>query len=135
MSDLNISEKSGTYEEANSKIRENVKSVFAESRIMSLINLFRESLWPGGQLKAVSVARTPEEKARTRDEANRKLSALVPGTCLSGISTAKRVNQLCLLRRSGCQHDWTFQRKARRKEDFCGLAEPSFESAYCIYNT
>lgn len=49
---------------------------------MSFINLFRDSLWPGGQLKAASVARTPEDKARTRDEANRKLSALVPGTFL-----------------------------------------------------
>lgn len=70
-----------THGYSNSKIRENIKSILGESRIMSFINLLRDSLWPGGQLKVTDIARTPEEKARTRDEANRKLSALVPGAC------------------------------------------------------
>jgi sorting nexin-25 len=46
---------------------------------MPMINMFRDALWPGGQRKSPSILRTPEEKTRTRDEANRKLSALVPG--------------------------------------------------------
>lgn len=46
---------------------------------MSYVNIFRDSLWPGGQLKPSGVPRTAEERLRTRDEANRKLSALVPG--------------------------------------------------------
>lgn len=53
--------------------------MFEESRIMRTIDLFRDSLWPGGQLKPNGTPRSPEEKSRTRDEANRKLSALVPG--------------------------------------------------------
>lgn len=61
------------------KFRETIKSMFEESRIMRTIDLFRDSLWPGGQLKPHSVPRSPDEKSRTRDEANRKLSALVPG--------------------------------------------------------
>ncbi|KAJ6575421.1 PhoX domain-containing protein [Mycena capillaripes] len=60
------------------KIRENVKAFLEESRIMVLVNLFRNGLWPGGRLKPPSVPRTADEKLRTRDEANRKLSSLVP---------------------------------------------------------
>jgi hypothetical protein len=124
-----------TYRNLTSKIRENVKFIFGETRIMSFINLFRDSLWPGGQLKAANASRTPEEKARTRDEANRKLSALVPGTCLGEKLYCNRITQLCFLPRSGCQHDWTFKCTARCKKDFCGPAEPPFESTYCIYST
>lgn len=53
--------------------------MFEESRIMRTIDLFRDSLWPGGQLKPYAAPRSPDEKTRTRDEANRKLSALIPG--------------------------------------------------------
>ncbi|KAJ6520120.1 PhoX domain-containing protein [Mycena sanguinolenta] len=60
------------------KIREQVKAFLEESRIMVVVNLFRNGLWPGGKLKPPSVPRTPDEKLRTRDEANRKLSSLVP---------------------------------------------------------
>jgi sorting nexin-25 len=49
---------------------------------MPMINMFRDALWPGGQRQPPSLPRTPEEKTRTRDEANRKLSALVPGMYL-----------------------------------------------------
>ena len=46
---------------------------------MAFITMFRDGLWPGGKLKAPSPPRTADEKSRTRDEANRKLSSLVPG--------------------------------------------------------
>lgn len=62
-----------------SKFRENVKALLDESRIVSFITIFRDSLWPGGKLKATGTPRAVEEKLRTRDEANRKLSSLVPG--------------------------------------------------------
>lgn len=55
---------------------------------MRFVDMFREALWPGGQLKPPGVPRTSEEKTRTRDEANRKLSALVPGTSPSIITFA-----------------------------------------------
>ena len=61
------------------KIRDNLKTLFEESRLLSLLKLFRNSLWPGGKLRPQPIPRTQEEKLRTRDEANRKLSSLVPG--------------------------------------------------------
>lgn len=42
--------------------------------------MLRENLWPGGKLREPSQPRTAEEKLRSRDGANRKLSALVPGS-------------------------------------------------------
>lgn len=46
---------------------------------MSYVNLVKDSLWPGGKLRTQSVPRSNEEKDRTRNEANRKLSAVIPG--------------------------------------------------------
>lgn len=47
--------------------------------MLSFIKIFRDGLWPGGKLKPPTPPRTLDEKLRTRDEANRKLSSLVPG--------------------------------------------------------
>jgi sorting nexin-25 len=46
---------------------------------MSFITIFKEGMWPGGQLKPPGTPRSAEEKLHTRDDANRKLSALIPG--------------------------------------------------------
>jgi hypothetical protein len=46
---------------------------------MTYITTFRDGLWPGGKLADVAPPRTVDEKLRTKEEANRKLSALVPG--------------------------------------------------------
>jgi len=74
------------------KIREYARIFSEESRIMRLVNMFRDTLWPNGQLKTTSALRTTEEKSRTRDEANRKLSALVPDLAANmiGRSNARR---------------------------------------------
>lgn len=65
---------------------------------MPIINMFRDAIWPGGQYKPSNTPRSPEEKTRTRDEANRKLSALVPGAYLrKQFSTQKLTKRLCLL--------------------------------------
>ncbi|THG97441.1 hypothetical protein EW026_g4562 [Hermanssonia centrifuga] len=61
------------------KLRETVRGLLNETHLMSYIGIFRDSLWEGGQLKAKGPPRTAEEKLRTRDDANRKLSALIPG--------------------------------------------------------
>ncbi|KAG6332541.1 hypothetical protein ID866_6552 [Astraeus odoratus] len=61
------------------KIRQSLKSLYNEGRLAQLLTMLRGTMWPGGQLKAPPSARTPEEKLRSRNEANRKLSALVPG--------------------------------------------------------
>jgi sorting nexin-25 len=47
--------------------------------IMNFIGTFRDSTWPGGQFRQPSALRTAEEKAQARDDANRMLSALIPG--------------------------------------------------------
>ncbi|TFY71329.1 hypothetical protein EVG20_g1671 [Dentipellis fragilis] len=74
------------------KIRETVTSFLDEPHIMNFVTMFRDSLWPGGQLKSSSVPRSPEEKLHTRDEANRKLSSLVPDLAANmiGRSNARR---------------------------------------------
>ncbi|OSD03327.1 hypothetical protein PYCCODRAFT_1434745 [Trametes coccinea BRFM310] len=74
------------------KLRETVKSFLDEPHLMMYINTFRDSLWPGGSLKPPSTPRTVEEKLHTRDEANRKLSALMPDLVANmiGRSNARR---------------------------------------------
>ena len=53
---------------------------------MTFIDAFKNGLWPDGKLKFPDVPRTLDEKERTRDEANRKLSALMPGMGPSTLS-------------------------------------------------
>ncbi|KAF8899065.1 PhoX domain-containing protein [Infundibulicybe gibba] len=74
------------------KFHENVKVLLDESRLLSFLQIFREGLWPGGKLKPPGVPRTMEEKSKTRDEANRKLSSLVPDLAANmiGRSNARR---------------------------------------------
>ena len=60
-------------------MRESVRMLLAPPKLLSYLDLFRDNLWPGGRLKPPGVPRTAEEKLRTRDNANRKLSSLVPG--------------------------------------------------------
>ena len=61
------------------KVRENIESYLDEPHVLSYMGLFKDSLWPNGRLKPPSAPRTSEERAQTRDEANRKLSMLLPG--------------------------------------------------------
>lgn len=61
------------------KFRESMKSLTDESHFLTYINTLKDSLWPRGQLRPPSAPRTTEEKARTHDEASRKLSILLPG--------------------------------------------------------
>ncbi|KLO15031.1 hypothetical protein SCHPADRAFT_283259 [Schizopora paradoxa] len=74
------------------KFRDTVKAYLDESHLMTYINIFKDGLWPGGKLKASGPPRTVEEKARTRDEANRKLSTLLPDVAanMMGRSNARR---------------------------------------------
>ncbi|KAF5312330.1 hypothetical protein D9619_002599 [Psilocybe cf. subviscida] len=74
------------------RLKENVKSLLSETRVLSYISLLRSNLWPGGKLRGPTPARTAEEKIRTRDEANRKLSSLVPDLAANmiGRSNARR---------------------------------------------
>jgi hypothetical protein len=62
---------------------------------MTFIDAFKSGLWPDGKLKPSGIPRSLDEKERTRDEANRKLSALMPGL---GVSTSSKT---CVLIISG----------------------------------
>jgi sorting nexin-25 len=48
-------------------------------QILNSIGMFRDSMFPGGQLRPPPLPRSAEEKAQARDDANRMLSALIPG--------------------------------------------------------
>ncbi|KAG2155518.1 PhoX domain-containing protein, partial [Suillus clintonianus] len=74
------------------QIRQSIKSLYEESRIMPILALFKDSLWPGGRLKPPGQPRSTDEIMRSRDEANRKLSALVPDLAANmiGRSNARR---------------------------------------------
>ncbi|KAJ3554983.1 hypothetical protein NM688_g2821 [Phlebia brevispora] len=61
------------------KLRETVKGQLDEAHVLTYVNMFRDAMWQDGQLKAGGPPRTAEEKLRTRDDANKKLSALIPG--------------------------------------------------------
>ncbi|KAJ2914754.1 hypothetical protein MD484_g5650, partial [Candolleomyces efflorescens] len=79
----------GTIEK---KVRDTIKELLGASQLMKYINIFRDSLWPNGNLKGPTAPRTTEEKIKTRDDANRKLSALVPDLAANviGRSNARR---------------------------------------------
>jgi sorting nexin-25 len=61
------------------KLREVVKGQTDETHLMQYLDVFRRALWPGGKLKPPSIPRTIDEKSKTREEANRKLTTLMPG--------------------------------------------------------
>ena len=68
------------YEGLNRKVRDTVSHSLDEINIMNSIGMFRDSMWPGGQLRPPPTPRSAEEKIKARDNANRMLSALIPGT-------------------------------------------------------
>ncbi len=61
------------------KVRDTVNQFLGEIQILNSIGMFRDSMWPGGQLRPPPVPRSAEEKLQARDNANRMLSALIPG--------------------------------------------------------
>lgn len=61
------------------KFRDGVKLLQGSEQLVAYIGVLRNALWPGGQLKPKEPPRTPAQRAYTRDSANRKLSALMPG--------------------------------------------------------
>lgn len=78
------------------KVRENVKSLLSEEAIIRYINLLRDSMWPGGQLKRNGKPRTSVEKSKSRTEASLMLATLVPDLAASVVG---RVNAQAASRR------------------------------------
>jgi hypothetical protein len=79
------------YEGMNRKVRDTVSHSLDEINVINSIGMFRDSMWPGGQLRPPSAPRSAEEKVKARDNANRMLSALIPGmwfiTCNAPLET------------------------------------------------
>ncbi|KAG8838227.1 Intermediate filament protein [Serendipita sp. 411] len=69
-----------------------MKSNTDETHLMQYVGIFRKALWPDGNLKPPSVPRSVEEKSNTREEANRKLTTLMPDLAANmiGRSNARR---------------------------------------------
>lgn len=60
-----------------------MKGLWEESKVVAYLDLLKGNIWPEGELRSNQSSRTTEEKLRTREEANRKLSSLVPGQFLA----------------------------------------------------
>jgi sorting nexin-25 len=78
------------------KVRENVKSLVQEDAIVRYINLLKDSMWPGGNLKRDGKPRSANEKAKSRKEASLMLATLVPDLAASVVG---RVNAQAASRR------------------------------------
>jgi sorting nexin-25 len=61
------------------KFRDGVQVLLGPEQLIGYITALKNGLWPNGQPKPKERPRTAAEKAATRDLANRKLSALMPG--------------------------------------------------------
>jgi sorting nexin-25 len=72
------------------KLREALRSLTDEMHILRYLESFRETLWPGGEYRTYSSPRDAAMKAETREEANKKLSALIPGEIESILSNSVR---------------------------------------------
>ncbi|KAF8323847.1 hypothetical protein DL93DRAFT_2222735 [Clavulina sp. PMI_390] len=74
------------------KLREAIHSLFDDTHVLRYLQSLRDTLWPGGQWRSASAPRTTSMKAQTREDANKKLAALVPDLAgnMIGASNAKR---------------------------------------------
>ena len=78
------------------KVRDNVKMLTSEDALLRYMDMVRDSLWPGGQLKRDRPARSSAERKKTRTEASLMMATLVPD--LAG-SVMGRVNAQAASRR------------------------------------
>ncbi|KAH8663060.1 PXA domain-containing protein [Tricladium varicosporioides] len=78
------------------KVRDNVKGLVAEEAIIKYINLLKDSMWPGGQLKRDGKPRSSAEKSKSRTEASLMLATLIPDLAASVVG---RVNAQAASRR------------------------------------
>ncbi|KZF26385.1 hypothetical protein L228DRAFT_216608 [Xylona heveae TC161] len=65
----------GTIEK---KVRENVQTLLQEEAILRYINLVKDTMWPGGEMRKGNQARSSAEKTRSKLGASLMLASLVP---------------------------------------------------------
>jgi len=74
------------------KFRDYLATYLDDSHLWSYLKLIMRTMWPGGQQRSPPPVRTQEEKTKTRDDAQRKLSTLMPDLAANmiGRSNARR---------------------------------------------
>ena len=60
------------------KVREMARSMFAEPNVLKYINMLKDSMWPNGEMRKETTARTDAQKTHTRVEASVMLATLIP---------------------------------------------------------
>lgn len=60
------------------KVREMARSMFAEPNVLKYINMLKDSMWPNGEMRKETPARTDAQKTHTRVEASVMLATLIP---------------------------------------------------------
>ena len=60
------------------KVREMARSLFAEPSVLKYIEMLKDTMWPNGQIRKDTVARTDPQKMHTRVEASVMLATLIP---------------------------------------------------------
>ncbi|KAL2047900.1 hypothetical protein ABVK25_011231 [Lepraria finkii] len=60
------------------KVREMARSLFSEASVLKYVSLLKEAMWPNGQMRTETIARTDSQKAHTRVEASVMLATLIP---------------------------------------------------------
>jgi len=70
------------------KVRENARGFVQEASLVRYIDMVKNMMWPGGQMKPPSVPRTLAEKAQTRREASLLLATLIPDMSASVVGRA-----------------------------------------------
>jgi len=74
------------------KFRDNLATYLDDSHLWSYLKLIMHTMWPGGQQRSPPPIRTQEQKSKTCDDAQRKLSTLMPDLVANmiGRSNARR---------------------------------------------
>jgi len=70
------------------KVRENFRTLLAEEKVVSYLDVARETMWPGGKMRQGGAPRTAAERERTRKEAEVLLGMLVPDLAGSVVGRA-----------------------------------------------
>ena len=60
------------------KVREMARSMFAEPNVLKYIDMLKDSMWPNGEMRKGTTARTDAQKTHTRVEASVMLATLIP---------------------------------------------------------
>ncbi|KIN02076.1 hypothetical protein OIDMADRAFT_196988 [Oidiodendron maius Zn] len=78
------------------KVRDNFKQLVQEESIIKYVNLLKDAMWPGGQLKRDAKPRSASDKSKSRTEASLMLATLIPDLAASVVG---RVNAQAASRR------------------------------------